>query len=47
MLREELITFRRGSIDSSSICLRKCVDKVSSTQVDDFDEEICEINLIA
>ena len=46
MLRKELIIFRRGLIASGSICLKKCVRKRYSTQVDYFGEEISEISLL-
>lgn len=47
MLREELIKFRSDSITSGSVCLNKCVDKGSSTQVEDCGEEIIEISSVS
>lgn len=47
VLREELIKFRSGSITSGSVCLNKCVDKGSSTQVEDCGEEIIEISSVS
>lgn len=43
MLKEDLIIFNRGSIATVIICLRKCVGRGSSTQVNDFEVEINEL----
>lgn len=46
MLREELLILDRGLIASDGICLRKCVGKGSTPQVDDIEEEISAISFV-